>query len=132
MQLSIKGHLIRACPGHRMYMPVKFYSDSEHRYLTIPMKDKHVLLTTCNDHIHDMILTRIRSVGMPAIKSHEHPILVPRAIADHLGIDMVVLMNIYCDLKDKEEVFELYYAVSTQTPLVLHREFLINSWDKTI
>jgi len=122
MPLNIRSHLIRTCPGHRTYMPVKFYSDINNRYLTIPIKENNVLLATCNDHINEIIKTQ-----EPDIKVHEHPILVPKAIADHMALDLIVVFNAYCDIKKKDEVYELYYSVCSHTPISIHRQFLIGN-----
>jgi hypothetical protein len=45
-------------------------------------------------------------------------ITVAKHISDTIGMDMVVLLNTYCDVNTKNQCFDVYYytPIATQTP----------------
>lgn len=118
--ISLNKVHIRPCPGHTHYMPVFFFSKNN-SYLTVPYnKQKNVLITTNNENI-------VKELTTVDLNCHTHafPVLVPRALSEEMGIDMVIVSNTYCEIDTREVVYELYYVVPAKLPVTIARSRLL-------
>lgn len=103
--LSLTNCVIRPMSMKRTYLPVKYFvQPNKHTFLTAQYgMDKNVLITTTNNNIAKMI-----SIDNNC-ETIEQPLLVPRAIAEEMGIDIVIILNWYCDAKSRKNCQEIYY-----------------------
>lgn len=118
--ISLSKAYIKPCPGHRHYMPVYIFLKKD-TYLTVPYNNqKNVLMTTNNENIVRKLVN-----ADAECRAHSFPALVPRALSEEMGIDMVVVLNTYCELDTREEVYDLYYIVPTTRPVTIARSRLL-------
>lgn len=119
--ISLNKCYIKQCPGHRYYMPVSiFRSPGTYSYYTVQYNNKsNVLLTTNNDTISSFISEKTNSQ-----KDHVQ-LYLPRAISEEMNIDLVVLLNWYCELDTKENAFDIYYVSPAQKPITIFRSRLM-------
>jgi hypothetical protein len=102
-------------------MPVNmFKKGGTYSYFTVPYNNKsNVLLTTNNDTIKLFIATQTNS------KIENTQLYLSRAISEEMNIDLVVLLNWYCDIDTQENVFDIYYVAPAQKPITIFRSRLL-------
>ena len=119
--LTLKKYCIKPCPGHRMYVPVYFFT-KDSGYLTCPFRSNYNVFVTTNN---DLIANEIKTIYN--CQSHKHPFLIPRSISEFLSLDLVLIMNTYCDLKTREQEYDLYYVIPSHVSIQHCRALLIES-----
>lgn len=117
--LKLEKCFIKPCPGHRYYLPVYTFRRGMKYLTSMYDKNSRVLVTTNNDLLADYISKETKSDVQVV------PLLVPRALSDSLGIDLVVLMNMYCDRINKQNIYDLYYIVPSKQSIPSVRTNLI-------
>lgn len=119
--ISLNKCYIKQCPGHRYYMPVSMFRKNDtHSYLTVQYNSKNnVLLTTNNDTLSWYISDQTKS------QIDEVQLYLSRAVSEEMNIDLVVLLNWYCELDSKENVFDIYYVSPPQKPITIFRSRLM-------
>lgn len=118
----IQKYTTRLLTTNKKTTPVTFFSNKKLQYFTLPIDYKNVLITTNNPIITEFIIN-----NHPHIIPHHHPLLVPTAIADHLHIDLVVLLNVYCDNELTNINWDLFFILASHT--TPHKEYLQESWE---
>lgn len=78
----------------------------------------NVLVTSSNHLITKAICNKFKC------KRETQWITVPKHLSEVMMIDMVVLMNTYCDLRSKKQVWDIYYSVPSATPLGTFKQIL--------
>ena len=122
MVLSLRSCVIRPMPIKRTYLPISYFT-KENTYLTAPYGEsaRHVLVTSINP----LLTTEIKKQYDCDVI--EQPILVARALAEEMDIDLVVVTKSYCDKDTCEEMFEVYYVNAPARPLSIVRSRLLES-----
>lgn len=113
MEFKITYH--KVCPGHPVHMPVHMFVRTQKKlkhYLTMPYhqskSDKYnVLVTSSNSCISHHIMKKTRT------KLESSPITVAKHLGEVMQLDVVVLINTYCDIKTKQQAWDLYYYKPT-------------------
>lgn len=121
--IHLNNNYHRVCPGHPVSMPVHtFFRASKKtgkQYLTVPyshpalqLEPYNVLVASCNSTI-----SKALKAGLKGVRIEHQPLTIAKHLGEVLQVDVVVVMNTYCDLASKEQAWDVYYHKSASTPL---------------
>ena len=123
IQLAHNYH--KLCPGHPTFKTINMFykldikkDDYHKRYLSLPYSNTHNVLVTSDNKTITSALCHIYNV---------HTEFQPITVAKHLGevmqMDVVVLLNTYCELSTKKQAWDLHYykcpGTSTQIARIM-------------
>lgn len=131
--MNFDRFLVRRFNGHPTYSCVDMFYRVTPPTTTTPQQ-KHVftksfardftavssnmLITSANPLITKEICKQYKC------KHEVEWITVPKHLSEVLMMDMVVLMNTYCDVSSKQQIWDLYYYVPSAIPLDSFRQIL--------
>ncbi len=119
----------KLCPGHPAFKTIHmFYRASlkkdeyQKHYLTLPYAQSknayNVLVASDNTTITDALC------HLYDINVEFQPLTVAKHLGEVMQMDVVVLLNTYCELKTKEQAWDLHYYKFPGTPTQVARSML--------
>ena len=128
--LAQKIHLTKnyhkVCPGHPAYKTIiMFYNATykntkyEKHYLTIPYSNTNNVLITCDNTTITEAISLVYRTNLEF-----QPLTVAKHLSEVLQMDMVVLLNTYCELATKEQAWDLHYYKCPGIPTQIARSML--------
>ena len=136
--MNFDRYLVRKLDGHPVYSYVDmFYKKSKSNTIQLNRQKQnkkqlftHSFKKDFNMISKNLLITSNNPLISKAI-SKEYDcdtetqwITVPKHISEILMVDMVVLMNTYCDLISREQYWDLYYICPPSIPLSTFRQFV--------
>lgn len=132
--INLDRYALRRFNGHPSHSYVDvFYKDvtinntKEKRIFTrsftrdFSIVSKNVIITTNNPLISKEIINK------HGCYKERQWITVPKHLSEVLMMDMVVLMNTYCNLQNKHQYWDVYYFVPPPTPSSVFRAHMQGS-----
>ena len=83
-----------------------------------PSTNKNIIITSNNNNITKSILDEF------GCEKEVQWITVAKHISECINMDLVVLLNTYCDVKKKQQIFDVYYYTPSSVPVNVFRSSL--------
>jgi hypothetical protein len=100
-------------PKSQYAIPKRMLSVNFHKNHT-----KNIIITSNNPMISREIKQKFKC------RQETQWITVAKHISDTMGMDMVVILNTYCDIKSKSQCFDVYYYTPLCIPLDTFRTLI--------
>lgn len=127
--LMLNNNYHRVSTGHPVFMPVHMF------VRTAPGKPKEVMtapyfhpnlssepfnvLLTCNNTTISQYIKDSANVAL-----EEQPLTVAKHMGEVMQIDVVVILNTYCEIPSKQQAWDMVYHKSPSTPPTIGRSSL--------
>jgi hypothetical protein len=128
--LAQKVHLTKnyhkVCPGHPTFKTINmFYKASyincnyQKHYLTLPYANAQNVLITCDNATITEAISQMYDINLEF-----QPLTVAKHLGEVMQMDVVVLLNTYCELASKEQAWDLHYYKCPGIPTQIARLML--------
>lgn len=137
-RLEIRNCYHKPIPGHPVFMPVHMFikpqaialQDMDNviqpkQYMTLPyinetLKQSDNVLVSCANPIISAYISKETNTMLDS-----QPVTVAKHLGEVLQTDVVVLINMFCDIKTKNHMWDIFYYSAPGTTPQRGRVFLL-------